>query len=241
MSAATTASAPRRAMPWLALLFALLLAGCGGASLTETQPEVAPAGPAPARVLVTTTPATDAETEAALAERTAQGLAEAIVAALQARGVPAEIAGPAQDTPDAALLALDVVQVEEGSRLQRIAIGFGVGQSRLAVRARLLRTGRPNLLAFRAETHSGYRPGLVLPLGMGLGAGSVLALVGAAGTGVAELRGRGPSQDMHDLAEAIAERTFRYLRQEGWQSPPQPTPVGGSALAGPAGAVPHRG
>lgn len=222
------------------LLLGLLLAGCGGATLTDVHPDAAPAGPAPARLVVATTPTSDT----AATMRTAQDMTAAVVAALQEHGIAAEAAAPDQAAPDAVRLVLDLLRVEEGDRLTRIAIGFGLGQSRLEVRARLLPAeDRPEWVAFQAMTHSGYRPGLVLPLGVGIGMRTVFAVAGAAGTGVAELRGRGPTQDMREVADAIAERTARYLRQDGWQRPPLPAPipVGESALAGPVGVSPRRG
>ncbi len=233
--------------PAFALLVLLpLLAGCGGARLSEEASAPA-AGPPPARLLVVTDggAAIVEGADPALASRTASSLSEAIVQGLAERGIPAEIASIESAGPDAARLSLSLRRVEEGSRFQRVALGFGLGQSRIEVAARLRPPGGApqDLLAFQGAAHSGYRPGLVMPLGVGLGAQSAMALVGAAGIGVTELRGRGPSRDVSDLAEAVAERTATFYRQAGWgpQAAPLSYPDGGTAVAAPAAEAPRRG
>ncbi|MBR0681705.1 DUF4410 domain-containing protein [Roseomonas eburnea] len=249
LAAKTEAGAGRREC-FAPILVLLLLTGCGGARLTETATAAHQAGPPPARLLVVTE-AAQAATEGAdplLAGRTATQLTAAIVQGLQERGIPAETATVDRAGPDAARLSLRLLRVEEGSRLQRIALGFGLGQSRLEVQARLLPPGgqaaSQDLLFLHGSSHSGYRPGLVMPLGVGLGTRSVLAVAGAAGTAAAEFRGRGPSRDLRDLAEAVVERTVTYFRQVGWdrQAEPLSVPaVGGPAIAGPGDVTPRRG
>ncbi|MBW6400049.1 DUF4410 domain-containing protein [Roseomonas sp. HJA6] len=235
------------ARPAVVVLVALpLLAACGGARLSG-EVTAPPAASPPARLLVVTDggDAIADGADIALASRTASMLSEAVIRGLAERGIPAEIASADHGRPDAARLSLSLRQIEEGSRLQRIALGFGLGQSRLEVAARLEPAGAPSpdLLAFQAVAHSGYRPGLVMPLGVGLGVRGAMALVGAAGIGVAEMRGRGPGRDLSDLADAVAERTAAYYRQAGWspRAAPLSHPEDGTAVAVPATEALRRG
>ncbi|GGJ35429.1 DUF4410 domain-containing protein [Neoroseomonas lacus] len=248
MTAASQALSDKTAArrPEIALLLvAPLLAGCGGARLSD-EATAASAGPPPARLLVVTDggQAIAEGADPALASRTASSLTETIVQGLRQHGIPAEIATVDGAAPDVARLSLALRRVEEGSRFERIALGFGLGQSRIEVTARLHAGAAPrDLLAFQGSAHSGYRPGLVMPLGVGLGAQSAMALVGAAGVGVAEIRGRGPGRDVRDLADAVVARTATYYREAGWgpHAVPSSHPDGGAAIAAPAAEAMRRG
>lgn len=232
----------------IVLLLALpLLTGCGGARLSQEVTAPVP-GPPPARLLVMTDSrqAVAGGVDPALATRTARTLTETVVQGLQREGIPADIATAESAAPDAARLSLALRRVEEGSRLQRNVIGFGRGQSRIEVTARLLPAGATaaprDLLAFEGTAHSGYRPGLVAPIGAGLGGRGAAAVARAAGIGIAERRGSGPDRDLRDLAEAVVERTVAFYRAAGWgpQSAPA-SPDDESDVAAPAAEGPRRG
>ncbi len=232
----------------IALLLVLpLLAGCGGARLTDRF-AAAPAGPAPSRLLVLTdgAQAIAGGDDPALVSRTASTLTETIVRGLQWHGIPAEIATTDGAAPDAARLVLALHRVEEGSRVQRMALGFGPGRSRIEVMVRLYPadpTSAPqDLLSFQGAAHGRHRPGLAMPLGVGLGTQSATAVVGAAGVAVAAMRGRGLSQDLRDLAEAVVEYTAAYFRWAGWIPEAEPPSFDGkSAVAGTAVEAQRRG
>lgn len=249
MTAAAQARRKRTAgrRPALTLAFVLvLLAGCGRARLSQEVTAPA-AGPPPTRLLVMTDtrPAIAGGVDPSLATRTATTLTRTVVEGLQQNGIPAEIATTGGAATDAARLSLALRRVEEGSRLQRNVIGFGRGQSRIEVTARLHPAGATavpqGLLAFQGAAHSGYRPGLVASAGAGLAAQGAMAVVGAAGVGIAEARGRGPDKDLRDLAEAVVERTVAYYRSAGWA--PQAAPPAldeESAVAARAAEAPRR-
>lgn len=216
-----------RARRWAVLLLLVPLGACGGARVSgQTQPEPMTA-PAPSAVLVETASAAAEDTSAAQAAAT---LGEAVIQGLREAGMPSGPLGEGAAGEQMAVLRLQVTSMDEGSRLERLAIGFGLGQSRLRVQAELLSGDAPParvLLSFQAEAHSGYKPGLVLPLGVGLAAHSLYALAGGAAITAVEFT-NGPAGDLRDVARAVVRRTTEYLEQNAQRrglAMPLPWPV----------------
>ena len=63
-----------------------------------------------------------------------------------------------------------LVQVDEGNRFTRIAVGLGAGESRLATEVRVYRVTngeRAEVLRFTTRANSGKMPGALASLGVG--------------------------------------------------------------------------
>jgi Domain of unknown function (DUF4410) len=153
----------------------------------------------------------------------ADALTDAIAVWLRQQGFT--VAGaPRGTTAEAIDLIIDgqIVNIDEGSPLRRLLIGFGSGASSLTTRVQIFATGgRQKVLEFTTRADSGTLPGAAatvpvgaaVPLGLSLGlsAGSVVA------AGV-----NGNSSDVGRMAAASAEQVIRYLSEffakQGWIS-----------------------
>ncbi|MGK6312645.1 DUF4410 domain-containing protein [Neorhizobium sp. DT-125] len=148
----------------------------------------------------------------------AQQLEHLVLAELAKRGIPA--AG--KDTPTGeksfgaagtALLALSVAKADKGSTAKRLLVGFGYGKSELQVEAQLLAptiSERKLIAGFRTHAGSGYKPGLVMPLGVGAAVGGYVAV--SSGINLATGMGKTPDRDIKATARAIAKTTAEALR-----------------------------
>ena len=106
--------------------------------------------------------------------------------------------------------------VDEGSPLRRLLIGFGSGAAKMETRARLYQgSERRKILEFITTSDSGKFPGAVATAPAGIAA-PVTVGVGAAGSRVAT---SGPT-DVAAMAAANADQAARYLSeffaQQGW-------------------------
>jgi len=215
------------------LLVLPLLAACGGTRVGGRDAAAAMA-PLPARLLVATdgAAAIAAGDDPALVSRTAGTLTEAVVRGLRRLGIPAETATTDGPVPDAARLSLALHRVEEGGRAHRMALGAAGGPSRIEVMVRLhpegAASGPHTLPAFHGSAHGpahgGDRPGRLMPLGAALYAPGPVAIIGAAGAAVAAIRGRGLSQDVRDLAEAVVAYTAAFCGPDDGKPEAEPPP-----------------
>jgi hypothetical protein len=153
----------------------------------------------------------------------ARALAEAIVERLQGRGISAQHCGPWSEVPaNAFVLKGQFVTINEGSRLARMTIGFGVGRQDLRVRAQVYQWSGTLMHRVRrkeARGHGDRMPGMALPMGVGAAATGGVALLPAVIGGslqvtqevVGELR-----PTIHRLADVITEETVQFYQSEGW-------------------------
>lgn len=221
-----------------AIAFVLLLAGCHGARVTSSGPATTAALARPDRVVVTDfllgsgnvhldsspgsrvlraadgTPIPEAEASAALAARDA--LMQALVAKLDAYGLPAVRAPDgASLQPGNLLVRGDLGSVDEGNRLRRMVIGFGAGQSKVVAHAQVFSVGADGsqhfIEALTATADSGHMPGGAMTMGAGT------AMQAASGAGhVAGEASQGPEAEAASIGQALAKQVGSYAVKQGW-------------------------
>jgi len=108
-----------------------------------------------------------------------------------------------------------LVQVDEGNRFTRVAVGLGAGESRLATEVHVYRVTngeRAEVLSFTTHANSGKMPGALASLGFGeMFIGPVTLL-----TGVEDALSSGQKiyvSQMEYLADETGKEAARYLSQ----------------------------
>jgi hypothetical protein len=148
-------------------------------------------------------PVTDGERE--LGRELGSKAAEKIVAKLQEIGIAAERAAAAGAPASSdALIEGYFVTIDQGDRLQRMLIGFGMGAAELRTVVevyQMTQSGLKNLGFAEIEAEGGNMPGMLVPLGAGAATGN-LARSAVIGGGVSVVKEVGP-----ETIEAAAERT----------------------------------
>lgn len=108
------------------------------------------------------------------------------------------------------------VRVDEGSQFVRVAVGFGLGASKVETAVKvddLSVPGGPSVATFRTTSFSGGDPGLILSIGT-----TPLAAADAALT-LASTLGSGPRDDTKRTARMIAAYVSELLAERGWLDP----------------------
>jgi hypothetical protein len=115
-----------------------------------------------------------------------------------------------------------VLSVDEGNRTRRMVLGFGQGQSSVAVEIQVYYregAGRPQLLdSFEVTAASPLRPGMVAPLGAGMLAGRVMESAAAGGLvqAVTEARSTETGTEGKRIGDALAQRLGHLFAELGW-------------------------
>jgi hypothetical protein len=113
------------------------------------------------------------------------------------------------------------VTVDEGSRLQRMLIGFGAGAAELRTLVEIYQmtdTGLRDLGFVEIQAEGGKMPGMIVPLGVGAATDNVIrgAVVGG---GVAAVKEIGP-ETLDAAAERTADQISRRIKESyekrGW-------------------------
>jgi hypothetical protein len=157
------------------------------------------------------------EDAATVEDRSAALLQQDLVAALQAKGLPAEAWSDKTTWPESGVI-IDgqFITIDEGSQLKRVVIGLGAGQSFLATQVQIYNmpeTGQGPFLVFHTDGDSGHSPGLLV--GGAVGSALTSAAVGAGVSG-ARASKKGTPQDLKDTASSIASYLDGYWKQQGW-------------------------
>lgn len=220
---------------WLTSLAATLALGCAKAGIDVMQ--AGPTGPMvkPPVLLVydfAVTPedaltdsvgaywerAGEAESkEIQLGHATAVSLSEQLVAKLQKKGIAAERALDDRAPPlHAFVVRGQFLDVDKGSRLKRVVIGFGAGSSKLVARVQVYQVvdwGLRRIAEAEAVASGSKMPGMALPVGI---AATVTSAAISGGMNILkEVRG-GMDADAGRMAEQIAKRAEAYYRSQGW-------------------------
>ncbi len=159
--------------------------------------------------------------EIQIAHATAVSLSEQLVAKLQKRGIAAERALDNRAPPlHAFVVRGQFLEVDEGSRLKRMVIGFGAGSSKLVARVQVYQAvdwGLRRIAEAEATASGSKAPGMAVPVGAGaaLGSAATSAAVSGGMNVVREARG-GMHADAGRMAEEIAKRAEAYYRSRGW-------------------------
>jgi hypothetical protein len=159
--------------------------------------------------------------EIQLGRATAASLSEQLVAKLQQKGIAAERALDDRAPPlHAFVVRGQFLDVNKGSRLKRMVIGFGAGSSKLVARVQVYQAldwGLRRIAEAEAVATGSKAPGMVVPIGAGAAAGraATSAVISGGMTVSREVRG-GMVADAGRMAEQIAERAEAYYRKQGW-------------------------
>jgi len=228
------------------LFLALLLAGCAGASV-KGQSYNAPLTPSrPATVYVynfavnsqevtlnqgflqstyrSLTNSNQEQSQAQLADETAQQLSAAIVQGLEGLGFTAAQVARGQQVSGPNVLIVDgqFVQINQGNKLRRMVIGLGVGASTLDTQVQLYQMvngSAQQLTNFATHADSGQMPGAALtaPAGAAVGGAAAAASLGA---NLAAGVGKNYTSGMGFLAKKTADEAVAYMSQyfgiQGW-------------------------
>ncbi|MCO5965069.1 DUF4410 domain-containing protein [Sinorhizobium meliloti] len=195
----------------------IVLAGCG-ARVTMTEPANVQNGKVDLVIVESKSGIGVNAPEYSDALVAAEQLEHLVLAELVERGIRAASGDSATGqrsfgAAGTALLALSVAKAERGSTAKRLLVGFGYGKSELEVEAQFLAptmSERKLIAGFKTQAGSGYKPGLVMPLGMGAAVGGYVAV--SSGVNIMTGIRRTPERDIKATAKAIAKTTADALR-----------------------------
>lgn len=130
-------------------------------------------------------------------------------------------------SPGSILVTGHFLKIDEGNRLQRNAIGFGVGQSSVDCDVNVLapmQSGLQPIVSFSAHADSGDMPGAAVmgPAGAAAGAGTAAVLATNAAAGGLKSYKSSSAQQAKALADKIADQLQSYFAQQGWITPGTP-------------------
>ncbi len=149
-----------------------------------------------------------------LAKQVADSFSEALVKDLQKTGLPVS-RGIGGDLPPQGSFAVqgDFLQIDEGNRARRMAIGLGAGSSKVVahVECYLTQPAQNTLVAeFKATSESSRKPGAAETMGAGAAPEAAAAVSGAT-----ELK-QGAEGDTDRMAKAVAKQITKTLAAQGW-------------------------
>ena len=197
------------------------LAGCAGAHVTQIKEAMALQSPV--RVIVQTSFAQGKTEPTPDMLEAARALQSDVLKALTKAHIPVGVVAtpvpPAAMPSSGVVLDMHIVSVDPGDLAERLALGFGLGRSKLLVKVRLI-DGRHSpfatLLTFDVASDSGRGPGLILPAGVAVGTANAVGFAIGGGTGLLLNVQNGPGQDAAHTAAAITIRLSAYFAHTGW-------------------------
>jgi hypothetical protein len=222
------------------IFVALFLAGCAGATVSGPQGYNAPLTPSrPTTIYVynfavnsqevtlnqgffqstyrSLSGANEEQSEAQLADETAQELSAAIVQGLEGLGFTATQVARGQQVSGQNILIVDgqFVQINQGNKLRRMVIGLGMGQSTLDTQVQLYQLvngSTQQLTNFATHADSGQMPGAAFtaPAGAAVGGAAAAASLGA---NLAAGAGKNYTSGMGFLAKKTADEAVAYMSQ----------------------------
>jgi len=231
------------------LLAALLLAGCASATVTPERVAAPVTVARPARIVVYDFAVTSAEVtlnqsvlaqtyravqanegspppgKLATGHAVAKDLSNSLVPDLQRLGFTVEkLKRGTPVTGNALIVDGAFLNVEEGNRLRRLAIGLGAGASKLDTRVKVYQSseGAPHrVLEFETHVESSKMPGAAITMGAGAAAqGAVTASSAAVAAGMAgakaHLSSMGALTD--ETSAQITAYLSQYFAKQGWIS-----------------------
>jgi hypothetical protein len=144
---------------------------------------------------------------------------------LEAMGLPATRIPSDSDSPvynNSLLVTGQLIDVDEGNRFTRIAVGLGAGESRLETEVHVFRVmngQKAEVLTFRTHADSGKMPGVLASMGVGelfLGPINAIAAVEDAASSGQKIY----SSQVEYLAAQTGDQVANYLSQysadHGW-------------------------
>jgi len=163
--------------------------------------------------------------ELELGHKVARIISDALVAEINAMGLPAQRAWGAPGRWERALVVEgQLLSIDQGNQAERITVGLGAGRSDVESRVQLYaatQSGLERLESFTTTMKSGYMPGMAETMGAGA-IGGHLAVAAAAGTalhGAAEKFSADVDAEAKRTAKAIAKQLRGYFQAQGWVGP----------------------
>ena len=232
-----------RAVQWLTLV---ILAGCAPTDVNTVQ-EYSGKSPLarPDRVLIydfavsandvklnsaigarlahLTTGAQENEEQIKVGRAVAKALSESLVKELDQLGLPVEQASRGtMPTARTVMIHGQFLTIDEGNRLRRMVIGFGVGGTDLRTKVQVYQgtEAAPLLLQeFEAKAESSKKPGMGPMVGVGAAATSAASAAAVSGgVGVATEFDQTVEGDAKRTAKEVAKPLSQFFAGQGWIS-----------------------
>ena len=151
----------------------------------------------------------------------AKSFSEDVVEKLEAVGITARRATDSTPVPLHALVVKgQFVTIQEGSRAQRMVIGFGAGSPLLRVEVQLYQmmgNGLQRISEVEGQARGSRMPGMALPGGVAAATGFLVPVFVKGGlTTVREVRAD-IQADIDRLAERFAYKTVAFYYRQGWR------------------------
>jgi hypothetical protein len=172
--------------------------------------------------LISTTPQTEEQLKVGRA--VAAALSEELVEHIRALGLPAERASKPDAMTDGTLaIEGQFISIDEGNRLRRMVIGFGLGQSEVRTLVQVyigIAGGQRIVQEFETSAQSSKAPGMGPMVGVGAaarGAAGVAtgAVVGGGAHTLAESR-QSAAADARRTADVLAKHLAQFFAAQGW-------------------------
>jgi hypothetical protein len=114
--------------------------------------------------------------------------------------------------------------IDQGNRTERVAVGLGAGRSDVQANVQLVEltpSGVQQVETLRADSKSGYKPGMAEMMGVGAIANHLLMSTVVSGTlaGVSEMTAATVEADGKRLAEKIAYDIGQFFVMQAWVPP----------------------
>lgn len=168
---------------------------------------------------------TAAERKEQIGKAAADALAQRLVNDFQGLGFETVQSSAAAASGDELLVTGKFIDVDEGARLRRVVIGFGVGASKMDTQVEVYRVSagaRQKIMQFATHADSGKMPGAIVLAPVGVAAAGGVTAAGAAAEG-AVAGGKTYNSSAAILADKTADQISAYLAhyfaERGWISP----------------------
>jgi hypothetical protein len=176
-----------------------------------------------ARLANLVTGAQENEEQVKVGRAVAKALAESLVKELDQLGLPVEHASSATiPTARTVMIHGQFLTIDEGNRLRRMAIGFGVGGTDLRTKVQVYQgmEAAPLLLKeFEANAESSKKPGMGPMVGVGAAATSAASAAAvSSGVGVGTEFDQTVEGDAKRTAKEVAKPLSEFFAGQGWIS-----------------------
>jgi hypothetical protein len=166
---------------------------------------------------------TENERDLEIARGVQNRMSEELIAGIRGLGLPAQRAARGSVLPSGAIAVIGLfLDVDEGNRLQRTALGFGAGQSKVDTKVELYApstSGPTKLLEFTTHADSGSMPGALVTGAAGAAASGGMT-AGVAATNLAASGVKGYRSQVEQMTARSADQAVAYLSEyfakQGW-------------------------
>ena len=174
-----------------------------------------------ARLAHLTTGAQESEEQIKVGRAVAKALSESLVKELEQLGLPVEQASRGtMPTARTVMIHGQFLTIDEGNRLRRMVIGFGVGGTDLRSKVQMYQgtEAAPLLLQeFEVNAESSRKPGMGPMVGVGAAATSAASAAAvSSGVGVATEFDQTVEGDAKRTAKEVAKPLSQFFAQQGW-------------------------